>query len=119
MTRSTIVLFLLACFMLAACATTGPISGPVVAGGAAMVAVFDQLLAGGVIDPMQHHTLVQGVGALQTTVDAVKDAQAGTLTTETAATAAGGLTAAILAAFRLRHSGVVGKILTGTTKPPV
>jgi predicted anti-sigma-YlaC factor YlaD len=112
------LLLLVVAALLCSCATTGPISGPAVAGAAAMVAVFDQLLAGGVIDPMQHAVLTQGIGALQQTVEAVKDAQAGTLTTETAATAAGGLTAAILAAIRLRHSPGVRALLSGAHSAP-
>lgn len=63
-----------------------------------MVAVFDQLLAGGVVDIAQHQTLVQSVHALD---ESVKAAQSGALSPETAATAAGGLTAAILGGIRL------------------
>lgn len=89
-----------ALLVLAACAT-GPVSGPVAAGGAALLAVFDQLLASGTIDPQQYVSLTQGVSALQTTVEAVKEAQSGTLSVETAATAAGGLTAAVLGGIRV------------------
>ena len=93
---------LLAVFVtLTACAATGPLSAPALAGAAAMVAVFDQLLAGGVIDPLQHQTLVQGLGAVQTTVEAVQSAQQGNITVTEGATAAGGLTAAILAGIRV------------------
>lgn len=93
-------LLVVAALLLVACAT-GPVSGPVVAGGAALLAVFDQLLASGTIDAHQYVTLTQGVSALQTTVEAVKEAQSGTLSVETAATAAGGLTAAVLGGVRL------------------
>lgn len=93
--RYTVIVVL--CLLLAACAT-GPVSAPLAAGGAAMVAVFDQLLAGGVVDPLQHQTLVQSVQALD---GAVKAAQSNSVTPETAATAAGGLTAAILGGIRL------------------
>ena len=93
---------LLAVFVaLTSCAATGPLSGPALAGAAAMVAVFDQLLAGGVIDPLQHQTLVQGLGAVQTTVEAVQKVQENTITVGEGATAAGGLTAAILAGIRV------------------
>lgn len=92
------IVFLFA--FLCACAATGPLSAPVAAGAAAAVAVFDQLLAGGVIDPMQHHQLVQSITAIDQTVTAVQRAQEGTLTSGEAATYAGGITATILGAVR-------------------
>lgn len=95
--RSWFVLGVVAVFC-CACTTTGPISAPVAAGAAAMLAVFDQLLAGGVITAEQHATLVQSVTALDTAVEAAKR---NALTPEEAGVAAGGLTAAVLAAIRL------------------
>lgn len=83
--------------LLAACAASGPISGPVVAGAAAMVAVFDQLLIEGVLDPVQHQALVQGIGALN---EAVEASRAGSVSPEGAAAISGTLTAAALAAIR-------------------
>lgn len=91
----------------AACASAGPISHQFAVGGAAMVAVFDQLLAGGVIDQMQHFQLTQGITSIDATVDAlqkgveaVEKAQEGAITTGEAATAAGGLTATVLGLVR-------------------
>lgn len=87
-------LFLLALAVLCAgCATH---AGPIAAGVAGSLAVIDQLLADGVIDPVQGNALHQGIEALQQSVAAVAKAQEGTLTTGEAATAAGGLTAGIL-----------------------
>lgn len=94
------LLLVVVALVLVACAT-GPVSGPVVAGGAALLAVFDQMLASGTIDPQQYVSLTQGVTALQTTVEAVKEAQSGALSVETAATAATGLTAAVLGGVRV------------------
>lgn len=100
MSTHTTALLLVALLLLTACAT-GPVSGPVLAGGAAILAVFDQMLVSGAIDPQQYVALTQGVGALQTSVAAVQEAQSGTLSVETAATAAGGLTAAVLGGIRV------------------
>jgi len=93
---------------LASCATTGPLSAPIVAGAASLIAVFDQLLAAGVMDPLQHQQAVAGISALegmvltaQRGVEVVRAAQAGTLTTGEAATAAGGLAATVLGAIRV------------------
>jgi hypothetical protein len=130
MRTTAILVFLL--LLLCSCATTGPISAPVLTGLAAALAAIDQLLAAGVIDPAQHaaithglqslqqgvETANQGVTAVRQVVEAVKEAQAGMLTTETATTAAGGLTAAVLAAIRLRHSPGVRAILGGRSPTP-
>lgn len=100
-------LLLLVAVLLAACASAGPISHQIAVGGAAMVAVFDQLLAGGAIDQMQHFQLTQGITSIDATVDAlqkgveaVEKAQTGAITTGEATAAAGGMTAALLAAVR-------------------
>ncbi len=95
MTKTTIALFL-ALLVLAACAS-GPVSGPVLAGVAGSLAVIDQLLASGVIEPAQHDALVGGIQALQGSVAAVQHAQAGNLTSGEVTTVAGGATAAAVA----------------------
>lgn len=93
------VLYLIALAVLCAgCATH---AGPIAAGVAGSLAVIDQLLADGVIDPAQGAALHNGIDALQQSVAAVAKAQEGTLTQGEAATAAGGLTAAILGAVRV------------------
>jgi hypothetical protein len=97
--RSTVIL-LVVFLLLAACAS-GPITAPVAAGGAAMIAVFDQLLASGEVTPLQHMQLVQGITAIQATAEAAKQAGEGALTPETAGVAAGGLAASILGIVRL------------------
>lgn len=86
------------CLVLAGCAAH---AGPVAAGVAGSLAVIDQLLADGVVEPEQAFALRNGIDALAQSVEAVKQAQAGTLTEGEAATAAGGLTAAVLGAIRL------------------
>jgi hypothetical protein len=98
MTLSRIVLLALVALLLTACATNGPIVG---AGAAAVVAVFDQLLADGQIDASQYQAMVGGITSLSTSVEAVQKAQAGSLTTGEAATAAGGLAASVLGAIRV------------------
>ena len=72
MTRTTFLI--LACLLLCAC--HGVSAGPIIGGVAGGIAVLDQLLAGGVIDPVQHHQLATAftdVGKLAT--DAVSVAQ--------------------------------------------
>ena len=72
--RTNILLFLAVCFVLCAC--KGMAAGPIVGGIAGGVAVLDQLLAQGVVDPVQHHqlaTALQDVGKIAT--DAVTVAQ--------------------------------------------
>lgn len=92
-------LYLIALAVLCAgCATH---AGPIAAGVAGSLAVIDQLLADGVIDQAQGMALHNGIDALQQSVAAVAKAQEGTLTQGEAATAAGGLTAAILGAVRV------------------
>lgn len=49
------ILILAVCFLLCACHGVAP--GPIIGGIAGGVAVLDQLLAGGIIDPIQHHQL--------------------------------------------------------------
>ncbi len=101
--RSPLFLLLLgACLcMAAASCVSGPVSGQVLAGAAAVIAVFDQMLAAGTIDPAQHAALVHGMGGMQAAVDAVQESQRGALSPETAAAGAGGLAAAILTAIRV------------------
>lgn len=94
--RNALLLFVLA-VLCAGCATQ---AGPIAAGVAGSLAVIDQLLADGVIDPTQGMALRNGIDALQQSVAAVQQAQDGTLTTETAAYTATGLTAAIVAGIR-------------------
>lgn len=93
------------------CTTSGPVSGAVVGGAAAITAVFDQMLADEIIKPEQYITLTKGVESLNTSIDAVKVASAtatqiaseaknGAVSPETMA---GGLSAtalAVLAAVR-------------------
>lgn len=95
MNKLIFVAFLL---VLCGCAATGPLSAPAAAGAAAMIAVFDQLLAGGVVDPMQHQSLVQSVQALEKSVEI---ANSNSISPETAAAGAGGLAAAVLGAIRV------------------
>lgn len=95
MNRYAYLILLAGCtLLLAGCATH---AGPIAAGVAGSLAVIDQLLADGVIEPQQGLALKGGIEALTQSVDAVAKAQEGTLTTGEAATAAGGLTAGILA----------------------
>ncbi len=86
------------CLLLAGCATH---AGPIAAGVAGSLAVIDQLLAEGVVEPEQAFALRNGIDALSRSVEAVQQAQAGTLSEGEAATAAGGLTAAVLGAIRV------------------
>jgi hypothetical protein len=66
MTITRIYLLLFAAALLASCHTTGPVSAPIAAGLASAVAILDQLLASGVIDPVQHQQLT---GSLQVMAD--------------------------------------------------
>ena len=102
-------LILLAGFslLLAGCATH---AGPIAAGVAGSLAVIDQLLADGVIAPEQGQALHGGIEALAQSVAAVAKAQEGTLTAGEASTAAGGLTAVILAAVRLMRGPATKKL---------
>lgn len=99
MNRYAYLILLAGCaLLLAGCATH---AGPIAAGVAGSLAVIDQLLAEGVIDPAQGAAIREGIQSLQQSVEAVAKAQEGTLTQGEAATAAGGLTAAILGAIRV------------------
>lgn len=86
---------------LSACAS-GPISGPAVAGAAAMLAVFDQLVASGTLSPEQHEALVQGMTELRRTVEVASSKP--TLGPEETAGIAGGVTATVLALLRAWQS---------------
>lgn len=78
------------------CAGCAAHPGPIAVGVAGSLAVIDQLLAEGVVEPEQAFALRNGIDALQQSVEAVKAAQAGTLTEGEAALAATGLTGGIL-----------------------
>lgn len=78
------------CLLLAGCAVH---PGPIAAGVAGSLAVIDQLLVADTISPEQASALRGGIDALQQSVEAVKD---GSVSTDEAALAAGGLTAGIL-----------------------
>jgi hypothetical protein len=66
------VLFLLC----ASCATTGPISEPIVGVGAALLAALDQLLASGVLSPEQYAPIAAGVrGVSQAVAEVATTAQ--------------------------------------------
>lgn len=107
MTKAIVLLTMLA---LAACAATGPVSGATVAGAAALVAVFDQLLAAGTLTGEQHQALVAGLTEMQRAVDAA--ANRPTLGADEAAGIAGGTAAAAMVllrswqAFQRRRSSV-------------
>jgi len=98
MTIRNALIFLALAALCAGCAAH---AGPIAAGVAGSLAVIDQLLADGVVAPEQATALRGGIEALNQSVEAVRQAQDGTLSTDTAATAAGGLTAAVLAGIRL------------------
>lgn len=93
-----LALCVLACLVVVACAT-GPVSGAAVAGAAAMVAVFDQLLAAGTIDATQHQALVAGLTDLQQQLATA--ASRPSLGVDEAAGIAGGTTATVLALLRV------------------
>lgn len=96
-----LILWAFVCALLCAC--HGVTAGPIIGGVAGGVAVLDQLLAGGVIDPVQHHQLataltdvgtlakqaVDVAGQAQTAVQHAKD---GTLSEGEGAAVAGGIT---------------------------
>lgn len=103
--------FLLLCLLLstAACATQ---AGPIAAGVVGGLAVLDQLLAAGVLDPVQHFqlsgalrdaaTLAQQATTVAQQAQQAADAlRAGTLTTEEGVGLASGITAAGVAALNL------------------
>lgn len=93
------------------CATNGPISGAAVGGVAAITAVFDQMLADGLIKPEQYITLNKGIDSLNSSIDAVKvataaanqiatEAKNGGVSPETMAGGLSGTALAVLAAVR-------------------
>lgn len=93
--------------LLCACATSGPISAPVIGGVAAALSVVDQLLAAGVIDAAQHAALTggfQSVAELGAAVDAVKvgveQAKANGLSPEATGGIAAGAGATVIALLK-------------------
>lgn len=89
MTTRTICVLLAVAALLCACHGVAP--GPIIGGIAGGVAVLDQLLAGGIIDPVQHHQLATALtdaGQLATsainlanqTKDVVEQVKAGAVT---------------------------------------
>lgn len=85
------------------CACHGVTAGPIIGGLAGGIAVLDQLLAGGIIDPIQHHQLAasltelgglatQAVTTANAAGEAVKHAKDGTLSTEEGVGVAAGIT---------------------------
>lgn len=105
------VLYCLALLALAACAMHGPLSAPVAAGAASVLAVFDQMLADQLITPEQYLTLSKGVGsigdsltAVQVAVDSARriaeEAKAGGVSPETLTGGLSGTALAVLAAIR-------------------
>ena len=108
-TRNTILLVAV-CFLLCAC--HGVAAGPILGGIAGGVAVLDQLLAGGVIDPVQHHqlaTALQSAGTLaeqaitvaNTASEAAKHAKDGTLSTEEGVGVAAGISGLAVTALNV------------------
>jgi hypothetical protein len=104
--KTNLILFAAICLLLCAC--HGIQAGPIIGGVAGGVAVLDQLLAGGVIDPVQHHQLataltdVGKVAADAATVAqqaqvAVTHAKEGTLSTEEGVGVAVGVSGVIAA----------------------
>jgi len=107
MTKHLSMFAIAALFLLAGCAATGPISAPIAAGGAALLAVFDQLYASGVMDQSQYiqaHAGVQAmqesIGAVSQGLQAVKDVQSHAITPAEGIT---GVTGAVLAGMAALH----------------
>ncbi len=68
-------LILASLLLLAACASTAAeTTGLLAAGAAGIAAVFDQLLANGVVTPVQHLQMQHGIEGIQATVAAAVDA---------------------------------------------
>jgi hypothetical protein len=93
--------------LFAACATSGPLSAPVVGGVAAALAALDQLLASGLIDQAQYVALkggFEGVGEVSVAIDAVRQqveaVKGGGLSPEATGGIAAGSTAALLALLK-------------------
>ena len=108
MTTRNFVLFLAVAALLCAC--QGVSAGPIIGGIAGGVAVLDQLLAGGVIDPVQHHQLaaaLTGVGQVaeqaitvaKQAEQAAAHAKEGTLSTEEGVGVAAGISGVAIAAL--------------------
>jgi hypothetical protein len=96
-----LILFAIAALLLCSCHGVG--AGPIIGGIAGGIAVLDQLLAGGVIDPIQHHQLAtalqsagtlaeQAVNVAQQAQSAAQHAKDGTLSTEEGVGVAAGIT---------------------------
>lgn len=116
-------LILLLSLLFCSCAANGPVTSAVVGGTAAMVAVFDQMLADGDIKPEQYRALTTGLTAIETSVATAKqiaeEAKAGGVSPETMG---GGLTAtamAVLALVRvLRGKPSKGQVSTAPPAAP-
>lgn len=94
------------------CACHGVSAGPIVGGIAGGVAVLDQLLAGGVIDPIQHHQLAtaltsvgqvaeQAVTVAKAAEQAAAHAKDGTLSTEEGVGVAAGISGLAVTALNV------------------
>ena len=108
--KTNLVLFALCALVLCSCA--GVHAGPILGGIAGGVAVLDQLLAGGVIDPVQHHqlaTALTGVGQVaeqaitvaKQAEQAAAHAKDGTLSTEEGVGVAAGISGLAVTALNV------------------
>jgi len=112
MTRLPTYLLCLLIAVSPGCTTSGPVTGAVLGGAAAVTAVFDQMLADELIKPEQYIQLTRGMEGVQASIAAADttakvaqqiatEAKNGAVSPETMA---GGLTAAsaaVLAAIRI------------------
>ncbi|MCA3007059.1 MAG: hypothetical protein INH34_01640 [Phycisphaerales bacterium] len=116
--KKNLALLVLAALLGACAAHAGPIAAGLLGG----LAVLDQLLAAGVIDPIQHHQLVQSLQDASTVakqaVSVAEQAQraadaikAGTLTTEEGVGLASGITAVGLAAMNAYRNATRKNVL--------
>ena len=107
--KNTILLCAIAALL---CACHGVGAGPIIGGLAGGIAVLDQLLAGGIIDPIQHHqlaTALTGVGQVaEQAVTVAKAAEAaaahakdGTLSTEEGVGVAAGISGLAVTALNV------------------
>lgn len=107
--KNTILLCAIAALL---CACHGVGAGPIIGGLAGGIAVLDQLLAGGIIDPIQHHqlaTALTGVGQVaEQAVTVARAAEAaaahakdGTLSTEEGVGVAAGISGLAVTALNV------------------
>jgi hypothetical protein len=108
--KTNILLFAIVALLLCSC--QGVAAGPILGGIAGGVAVLDQLLAGGVIDPVQHHqlaTALTGVGQVaeqaaavaKAAQEAAAHAKDGTLSTEEGVGVAAGISGLAVTALNV------------------